>query len=62
MVTPSFTNELSDQLLDNRVGVCAIEIASDCGHEEVIAFLRDKTSLEKKTKQSEKLNDVQAIN
>ena len=50
-----------DIVLLFRLGACAVEIASDCGHEDVVAFLRDKTTLAKKTSTDEKLNDIQQL-
>ena len=44
-----------------RLGECAIEIAINCGNEEVVAFLRDKTSFVKRSLQEEKLSDVQEL-
>jgi hypothetical protein len=43
------------------LGFCAVEIASACGHEEVVAFLRDKTTLVKKASNDEKSSDIQEL-
>ena len=45
----------------SRLGLRALEIGGDCGHEDVVAFLRDKTTLAERASADKSSGDVHEL-